>query len=474
MIVPHNITVASFKEVQSKASFLSIDNFVTEWWVEKCLHTKRQESTSFVLHRPLIHCPIMGKSTHNYTIEHVLTACRIKRNVNLPNVIQRDRSTSFLEGCEAHGYVTPVTATSLSTDCSGARYDECLRPETSVLVTNEAFPNSEKVQWARERNIPIVTAKWIWTCIEKGELQPFVDFSLGAARLNKRADSFGYELERSICHTATRKAKCAPNNNARSRGPHTLDLQPSRLRAEPQSRSDLKHLQLTRDKEDMVSPSPGHSSRVLRDLPPEVNSSRIQSQTGSQKSITTQMIRQGVDLDGTIDMTATTTVEEPASDMSSRNTTQTQKTAVIDCAISHLQARMAANRSSSAPSEDTEDLQAAHPRRRQLGRAATTSRLLRTASEDVSRETDTDASDWHKHDRQEGGDFQFRPSQTLSYEAPNARAARQKLLERVGLTGDGFEHDDEGGIRVEPVGVVKDAGTAVAGGASRRRLTRNR
>jgi len=81
--------------------------------------------------------------------------------------------------------------------------------------------------------------------------------------------------------------------------------------------------------------------------------------------------------------------------------------------------------------------------------------------------------DWSKHDRQKGGAFQFQPSQTLSYEAPNARAAREKLLERIGLTGDGFERDD-GGIRVEPVSVVKDAGAAVVGAGSRRRLTRNR
>ena len=314
----------------------------------------------------------------------------------------------------------------------------------------------------------------MWTCIEKGELQPFSDFSLTAARFGKRSDAFGHEVERGIRHKAPGKPKGTLDDHAASRGPRALDLQRYRPRAEPRSQSDVDHLHRTMEKEDTVKPSSGHTYRVLRDLPPEVNSPRIQSQTGSQKSIATQLTKQGMDLDGTIDTTATFTAEDTATDMSSRSPTQTQKIAVMNSAISHLHARMAANRSLSAPSKDTEDAAAAQPRRRQLGRAATTSGLNRTASEHATRESDKDTLDWHKHDLKEGDGFQFRPSQTLSYEAPDAKAARQKLLERIGLPGDDLEHDEGGGTRVESVGVVRDAGTAVAGGGSRRRLTRNR
>lgn len=57
--------------------------------------------------------------------------------------------------------------------CLGASYEEYFTSNASVLVCNAKVPSAQKSYHAQRWNVPIVTADWIWDCINTGQLQPF-------------------------------------------------------------------------------------------------------------------------------------------------------------------------------------------------------------------------------------------------------------------------------------------------------------
>lgn len=55
----------------------------------------------------------------------------------------------------------------------GASYEEYFTSNASVLVCNAKVPSAQKSYHAQRWNVPIVTADWIWDCINTGQLQLF-------------------------------------------------------------------------------------------------------------------------------------------------------------------------------------------------------------------------------------------------------------------------------------------------------------
>lgn len=61
IVVPHDVSARNLRELRTQGIARPVDEVVTEWWVEKCLYSKRLEKTTFVLHRPLEIRSISGR-----------------------------------------------------------------------------------------------------------------------------------------------------------------------------------------------------------------------------------------------------------------------------------------------------------------------------------------------------------------------------------------------------------------------------
>lgn len=61
IVVPHDASAHILRELRTQSIATPVDEVVTEWWVEKCLYSKRLEKTTFVLHRPLEIRSISGR-----------------------------------------------------------------------------------------------------------------------------------------------------------------------------------------------------------------------------------------------------------------------------------------------------------------------------------------------------------------------------------------------------------------------------
>jgi len=70
--------------------------------------------------------------------------------------------------------------------------------------------------------------------------------------------------------------------------------------------------------------------------------------------------------------------------------------------------------------------------------------------------------------------FSFRPSQALTYEDPEAMAARERLMKRMGLGMDAVLDRAGGMTRVESIGVVRDAVGGSGEERARRRAARRK
>lgn len=76
IVVPHDIAAEDLQKLRSESFVSSSDEFVTDLWVERCLHTKTSEPTDFVLCRPLTRFPINGEygnySFYTILISHMI------------------------------------------------------------------------------------------------------------------------------------------------------------------------------------------------------------------------------------------------------------------------------------------------------------------------------------------------------------------------------------------------------------------
>jgi DNA replication regulator DPB11 len=138
----------------------------TEWWVERCIHYKQVlDPQQDVLSQPLWNLNIMGFS--KLTI-----------------------STTGFSGVDYRQVAESIKL-------AGATYQEQLTPTISVLISGTSTVKKEKAYYAAKHQIPVVTADWLWACLEK-QRKPTMD-------------RFMIELPKYDPNNATGSASAAPS-----------------------------------------------------------------------------------------------------------------------------------------------------------------------------------------------------------------------------------------------------------------------
>ncbi len=124
---------------------------VTDMWAERCLQSKQLfEPDDHILSRPIQVFPIPGFE---------------KLVINSTGVADIDLL-----------HVSKIVV------LLGARYDQVLKADISVLLCNPSKAGEEKLRHAREWRIPAVSTEWLWTCIRSGTLHPLRAFLLNEER----------------------------------------------------------------------------------------------------------------------------------------------------------------------------------------------------------------------------------------------------------------------------------------------------
>lgn len=67
----------------------------------------------------------------------------------------------------------------------GAEYEQYLKPGISVLVSAISTPSIDKLRFAKENSIPVVTVDWLWSCIDTGKVMPFDAHILGKSTFSQ-------------------------------------------------------------------------------------------------------------------------------------------------------------------------------------------------------------------------------------------------------------------------------------------------
>jgi hypothetical protein len=61
----------------------------------------------------------------------------------------------------------------------GAKYEQYLKQDISVLISASSTPSVDKLRFAKENSIPVVTLDWLWSCIDANEAVPYDMHLLG-------------------------------------------------------------------------------------------------------------------------------------------------------------------------------------------------------------------------------------------------------------------------------------------------------
>jgi hypothetical protein len=139
VLVPHAQTDPNMNKPHLASGVV----IATEWWVERCVHYKQVlDPQQDVLSRPLWNLNIMGFS--KLTI-----------------------STTGFSGVDYRQVAESIKL-------AGATYQEQLTPTISVLISGTSTVKKEKAYYAAKHQIPVVTADWLWTCLEK-QRKPTMD-----------------------------------------------------------------------------------------------------------------------------------------------------------------------------------------------------------------------------------------------------------------------------------------------------------
>jgi DNA replication regulator DPB11 len=152
-IVPSNKFQGENTDLQK--TDLKVDT-ITEWWVERCLHRKSfSEPSENVIGRPFPKFPIseFGSMIISSAAFTGIDLLHLKKAVEL----------------------------------IGAKYSEDMTPQSTILLTRSVtLLRKDKADHAKEWNIPIVDATWLWDSITAGEKLSTQKYRL---RLPKRSGS---------------------------------------------------------------------------------------------------------------------------------------------------------------------------------------------------------------------------------------------------------------------------------------------
>ncbi|TKA62188.1 hypothetical protein B0A55_12098 [Friedmanniomyces simplex] len=120
---------------------------VTEWWVERCLHTKKLiDPANDALSQPLWHAEIADFTG--------LSIC-----------------TTGFSGVD-------FRQTAEAIKLMGAEYAEKLMPSVSVLVSGSESVKKEKAYYAAKHDISVVSADWLWECLRLKRKLEYVGFAV--------------------------------------------------------------------------------------------------------------------------------------------------------------------------------------------------------------------------------------------------------------------------------------------------------
>ncbi|ROT38075.1 BRCT domain-containing protein [Sodiomyces alkalinus F11] len=144
VIVPQRSRADSHPQIPGAVS--SLVSTVTEFFIERCLHNKTLcDPKEHALGRPFPHFPVSG-------FEELAICTAGFAGIDLLHV----------EKC-----ITQL----------GAKYAARLNGATSVLVCRAlAETRKEKLKFALEANIPVVSADWLWECVSTGYNVPVQNF----------------------------------------------------------------------------------------------------------------------------------------------------------------------------------------------------------------------------------------------------------------------------------------------------------
>jgi hypothetical protein len=118
---------------------------VTEWWVERCIHYKCTfDPATDALSRPFA-------------------------DATIPEFSSLMVSTTGFAGVDLRQVAEAVKL-------MGATYQEKVLPSSSVLVSGSASIKKEKAFYAQKHHIPVVSAEWLWACLESKKQVPFDKF----------------------------------------------------------------------------------------------------------------------------------------------------------------------------------------------------------------------------------------------------------------------------------------------------------
>ncbi|OCK82340.1 hypothetical protein K432DRAFT_402994 [Lepidopterella palustris CBS 459.81] len=435
---------------------------VTNWWVERCLHGKcLVDSTRDVLCKPFKRLGIDG-------FNGMIVG-----------------STSFT-GVELL-HVSKVV------NLMGATYDEYLTATTSVLVCNSKKPSKEKLCFALERNIPAVSAEWLWDCLETGEKQPFEKYILpilrdeqpnganpfievptaplseeDSARLRKRKQSKAARPSGNL--------KKQPKDKSRNRRARTLELCASN--APTPTSTDQEDAQSVNDLDTPTFPfdDSESASAPLQELPPEVNSPRRRSATSLHSNSTTTTdtaSKNAPNSEAPENRRSPDSVIPPEMGPTPDSVVPPDHQETLNITIANLLAQKQAASAAASAAPPAESNQ--RRRKRGLLGRATSGTSNPSASTSFSRADSslvTDQGvDGNSRADDEGAEgklevqfSEYMPSQSLLYEDPEVQAARENMIRKMG-----GKVEEAMGV-VGPIGVVRDVvSEGVAGRMGRRR-----
>ncbi|KAL6709197.1 protein kinase activating protein dpb11 [Coniothyrium glycines] len=451
LVVPHDAQ-ADLTDFSDRAG--SLLNLVSNWWVERCLHTKRLvDPADSVLNRPFEKLSIAGFSG---------------MIVN---------STGFA-GIDLLHVTKAVTL-------MGATYDELLSAKTSVMISSTSTPNVQKLKFATEKRIPAVTASWLWDCISHGTLQPFMAYQLNGTDLHApqkldpkpraSVDTSAEPIREQVRNVSRHRKDPSANGITKSLQPpkqRALELAPSaNVTPEIADHSltridDDTSVHVLDQEEQDVGGYDGHASLPLQDISansprrPSTESLNSKSVSRQRSSSAESLIRAApappakrIDKNSPLEATVLTShLAAPADSEPPKPQLTAEKHEEKD--YSDILAKLRANRKAAPyPAERADGKRP----RRQLGRANST-RSNQSTAELSSGNMGLDDDDEDTVLIEE-----YQPSQELGWDSPGAAKAREQMIRRLGGTLK------EKSVPVQGIGIVKDVGGDSMGRSTRRR-----
>ncbi|KAH7139065.1 hypothetical protein B0J11DRAFT_34395 [Dendryphion nanum] len=457
LVIPHD-AVIDLTSLPGGAGNMSL---VTNWWVERCLHSK-----SLIDPSESILCTPFNKLRINGFTDLIVNATGFA-GIEL---LQVTKVITLM------GTISPSVLYSFANHWSGATYDEYLTDKTSVIVCKSRTPSPAKLKFATANKVTAVHATWLWDCVQSGDLQPYDKYlvnKIDHGQSNKHhqkadrpyteiptaplSEEDSFKLRKRKTHAGKPQAK--PNARGFSHQAGTLDLTLSTAPS-PFSAKDTS-----------VSHFDGPALLPLQDISPGVNSPRRQStssngsnaKSASSRS-TTDVIRKPAPLPREIRQPTPDSVIPPLLDLEATPAPAMQEPEERNASIvmSELLARR--KQAKSCPTTGRKP-------RRQLGRAASSRSATSTADDPHSRASSVAIEDREKQAieiepprRPAMGFGEYQPSQELGWEVPGAQEARERMIRAFGGTVQ-----DEG-VKVGSIGMVKDVVGGVemsAGGGAR-------